>query len=374
MVTEPGGPPTASPFRPKVMVVGDYMWPWYQQACANALESLGCSVVRLGWFGEFWHWVSDHTEPVYNSFWRRLQFRLHAGPAVWRAEKSLLRAAGREKPDVVFFYNVTLFGPATVQKLKRLLPNAVLCQYSNDNPFSADARPGLWNKYLKSIPFFDVSFAFRSNNIDDYFRHGARRVELLRAYFIPEDEYPVPEAEVPDRFKCDVVFAGHYENDGRVEFLEAICDAGFKLNLFGGGWQAALGKLRPDSPLRNNYPVMPATGADYRYALCGAKVALCFLSTLNRDTYTRRNFQIPAMKVAMLSQHTGDLAALFREDVDACFFRNKREMLEKIKWLVGDDFIRNAIAESGYRKVRDDNHSVVGRMALFLSFIQGKSE
>ncbi len=348
------------------MIVGDYMWPWYQQACANALESLGCQVVRFGWFGDFSHWVADRTEPVYHSFWHRLQYRLRSGPVVWNVAMRLLQVANKEKPHVVFFYNVTIFGPSLVRKLKRLLPDALLCQYSNDNPFSADAKLGLWRHYLRSIPYFDVHFSFRHSNMEDLRYFGAHHVELLRAYFIPEDEYPVPYAEIPDRFRCDVVFAGHYEDDGRVEYLEAVCDAGFKLNLFGGGWQVALSKLRHNSPLRKKYPVMPATGADYRYALCGAKVALCFLSTLNRDTYTRRSFQIPAMKVTMLSQHSDDLVSLYRPDADACFFKSKDEMLAKLKWLVDNDDIRNDIAASGYQKVYDDKHSVAGRMEALL--------
>jgi hypothetical protein len=354
------------PSSPKVMMVGDFTWPWYQEACADGLETLGCRVVRFGWLGDFRHWVAGNTEPVYHSWWHRLQYRFGTGPVVWRISRRLLQVAGAEKPDAVFFYNVTLLGPRTVRKLRRLLPDATLCQYSNDNPFSEDAKTGWWRNYLKSIPLFDVSFAFRHDNIKDYYRFGARRVELLRAYFIPKDEYPVPEAEIPERFKCDVVFAGHYENDGRVEFLETICEAGFRLNLFGGGWQAARVRLRPDSPLHSHYPIMPATGANYRHALCGAKVALCFLSSLNRDTYTRRNFQIPAMKVAMLSQYTDDLASLFRPDVDACFFKDKAEMLAKIKWLVDDEGVRNAIAEAGYRRVWKDDHGVEGRMKILL--------
>lgn len=358
---------TTTPTELKIMLVGDYMWPWYQEACAKALESLGCLVIRFGWFDDFRHWVADHTEPVYHTFWHRLQYRLRSGPVVWKVSQRLLTVAEQENPGIIFFYNVTLLGSGTVQQLRRLLPQAVLCQYSNDNPFSAQAKPGLWRHYIKSIPCFDAHFAFRHSNIEDYRRAGARHVELLRAYFIPEDEYPVPEEQIPNRFKCDVVFAGHYEDDGRVEYLEAVSEAGFKLNLFGGGWQAALSKLRADSPLRKHYPIMPATGTDYRYALCGAKVALCFLSRLNHDTYTRRHFQIPAMRVTMLSQHTDDLTSLFRPDVDACFFKTKEEMLAKLSFLLVNETARKAIAASGYQKVYEDKHSVVERMEGWLN-------
>jgi hypothetical protein len=204
------------------------------------------------------------------------------------------------------------------------------------------------------------------SNIADYKRLGSKAAHLLRSYFIPNEDFPVPAEEIPEKFRCDVVFAGHFEDDGRVEMLEAICAAGFSLNLFGGGWDAALAKLKPESPLRAKYPISPVTNADYRYAICGAKVALCFLSTLNQDTYTRRNFQIPAMKVTMLSQFTDDLAALYKSDEEAVFFRSERELLEKLTKIIEDDRWRLSLAEAGYAKVYAGGHDVHSRMNQFL--------
>jgi hypothetical protein len=152
--------------------------------------------------------------------------------------------------------------------------------------------------------------------------------------------------------------------------LEAVCEAGYKLNLFGGGWDAALPKLRADSLLRSQYPISPATKADYRYAICGAKVALCFLSKLNSDTYTRRNFQIPAMKTAMLSERTDDLATIYEPDVEAMFFSNTDELLAKLRLLVSDSSLRDSIAEAGYRRTYADGHDVKSRMARWLKQVR----
>jgi len=350
----------------RILLVGDYMWPWYQDACADALEHQGCVVERFGWLDDFRHWRVGCSEPFYHSLWHRIQYRLRLGPAVWRVNRRLLQVARQFQPDIVWFYNVQLIAPGIVRAMRQALPDATFVQYANDNPFSAAARPGLWRNYLNSIPFFDMHFSYRQNNIADYRRLGAQSVQLLRAYFIPEVDHPEPQAGIPERFKCDVVFAGHYEDDGRVEMLESICDAGYKLNLFGGGWNAALPKLRADSPLRGGYPISPAVGVDYRYAICGAKVALCFLSAVNQDTYTTRSFQIPAMKVAMLSQYTDDLVTMFVPDVEAIFFRNQEELLTKLQTLIADVQRRAAIAEAGYARVYADGHDVRARMGAWL--------
>lgn len=352
---------------PTILLVGDYMWQWYQEACARALEQIGCQVVRFGWFSDFWRWIPGHTEPVYHSIYHRVQYRYQLGPIVHRINKRLLSIAAQIKPDIVWFYNVTLISPAIVRKMRELLPDTIFCQYSNDNPFSPLARSGLWRYCIESIPYFDIHFTYRHSNIADYYRFGAHRVELLRSYFIPEEDYPVSEEEIPERFKCDVVFVGHYEDDDRIEYLDAICRAGFNLNLFGSGWQGALAKLGIESPLRSQYPISPVFGADYRYAICGAKVALCFFSKINCDTYTRRSFQIPAMRVAMLSEYTDDMADLFHPDQEACYFRTSDELLGQLRHLSRDESFRNRVAAAGYQRVCADNHSVVGRMETWLN-------
>jgi hypothetical protein len=353
------------------LVVGDWQWPWYQEACAKALERIDCKVLRFGWNERFKHWVPGCTEPVFRSWWLRVQSRAQSGPAVWRLRRDLVQMAARGQPDVIFFYNVQIIDLSTVRALKVAAPGAVLCQYANDNPFSPRAVQGLWRNFLRSIPEFHVHFIYRQSNAGNFRQLGAREVHLLRSYFIPEEDFPVGSGERDPRFECDVVFAGHYEDDGRVEALESIMRAGYRLKIFGGGWAGALPRLAVDSPLRGFYPIAPVTGADYRQAICGAKVALCFLSALNCDTYTRRSFQIPAMGVAMLSQRTSDLTSLFAEEREACFFESADEMLQKLQRLTADGNYRQRVASAGRERVWRDEHHVTGRMKQFLGVVDG---
>jgi spore maturation protein CgeB len=352
-----------------VLLVGDYTWPWYQDACAKSLEKLDCKVTRFGWFRDFYYNKKGQSEPHFHSLFHRIQFRIKWGPVVWRVQRRLLECAKITQPDLVWFYNVQLISVKFVKHLKLSFPQAKFIQYANDNPFSPNANQGLWKNYLESTPYFDIHFSYRLSNFSDYVNLGSNSVNLLRSYFIPEVDFPTKLEEVPVRFRCDVVFAGHYENDGRAELLEAICDAGFKLNLFGGGWNRALSTLSANSPLRKYIPIRPVVGDDYRYAICGAKVALCILSTLNQDTYTRRNFQIPAMKVAMLSQYSDDLASLFESDKEAVFFNSKDELLIKLKQLLSDNDFRLSIADAGYYKVYSSGHSVEERMKYLLNIV-----
>jgi spore maturation protein CgeB len=347
--------------KPKIVIVGGWEWPWYQEASALGLEAAGWSVVRFGWREQF----TLSSGRRWRNLWVRLQQRVQEGPTVWRIRRNLVDVIFREQPDFVLFYNVQIVDAKTLIAARRAAPATFFCQYANDDPFSADRVVGMWRNFISSIPFFDAHFAYREQNVADFRRHGARSVNLLRSYFVPEDDFPVPPAARDARFMSDVVFAGHYEDDGRLAMLALIANAGHTIKLFGTGWNKPLSRLPRDYRLRSITPVCTAFGADYRQAICGATAALCFLSKRNRDTYTRRNFQIPAMRTVMISQFTDELDSMFIENEEALFFRSPHELLEKIKLVKETPALRERIAAAGYARVYADGHDVRSRMEAF---------
>lgn len=354
---------------PKILVAGTWMWPWYHEAFANALESLGCPVERFGFLEEFYRWEREGPEPIYKSTWAGLQNRLLSGPALRRINRRLLLTVQRFQPDVVWLHNCMHIYPDTVRELKRILPGSVMVQSANDNPFGDHVKPDIWRHFKRSIREFDVHFVYRHSNEADFRRMGARDVHLFRSYYIPREEYRVEPGPGEEVFRSDVIFAGHYEADGRLEALESIARTGCRLNLFGGGWGRARGMLSEDSPFRERFPVRVVVDEEYRKAISGAKIALCFLSKINRDTYTRRNFQIPAMKTFMLSEYSEDLASLFAEGEEAEYFRSREELLEKIDFYLRNELPRERIALKGHERLVKDGHDVTSRMRDFLRVV-----
>ena len=359
--------------RPDIIIVGHWMWPWHQEACARALTELGCRVERFSWLEDFYRWVPGQVEPVYKSFWARLQNRFLAGPAMAAINQRLIKTAVALNPAVIWFYNCTHIFPGTIRRLHQLLPRTVLAQYANDNPFGAHVKPDYWRHLKNSIPEFDVHFIFRPSNEPEFRQAGAKSVHLLRPYYLPWQDCRVNLQPEDERYRSDVVFAGHYELGGRLESLEAIAAAGYNLKLFGGGWMQSV-KLASSSPLWAQMPIQPVVGDDYRKTISGTKIALCFLSKINRDTCTRRNFEIPAMQTFMLAEYTDDLAGLFTEGVEAEFFRSRAEMMDKIKYYLGHDAQREQIARNGYQRVQRDGHDVLSRMQQFITVVAREIE
>src|SRR6185437_366300 len=272
-------------------------------------------------------------------------------------------------PEVVWFYNCMPVFPATLERLRKVIPACTLVQYANDDPFSA-WRINPWRHLLAGIPLHDIHFAFRHANLDQYRQRGARRVALLRSYYIAEENFPESLAAADGRFCSDVAFVGHFEEDGRFEAMAQLYRAKLRVNLFGLGWEAAL--LRQPRPQGMPESCVPVYGAEYRKAICGAKIALCFLSHLNHDTYTTRNFEIPAMGTFLLSAYSDDLSTLFQEGVEAEFFRDPGELLDKTLFYLRHEAARTRVAAAGRARVLRDGHEVADRMRQALAVIASR--
>jgi glycosyltransferase involved in cell wall biosynthesis len=293
------------------------------------------------------------------------------GLALLRLNRDLIEAATAERPDCIWVWRGTHILPDTLRKLKRKT-GAILVSYNNDDPFGPQVHGKgpwhhryLWWHYLSSIPEYDLHFVYRAINVREILQAGGKQAHVLMPYFIPDMHRPVElSSEEETQYGCDVVFAGHYERDGREQYLRALAQAGLEVRLFGGGtWtRSVLGDLA-------DYfgEIRPVSGDEYAKVLCGAKMCLCFLSRMNRDTYTRRCFEIPACGRLLLSERTDDLRRLFKEDEGAVYFSSPEELVEKALWLREHPEEIERIAHAGLRRVHADGHSVDNRMRQLLS-------
>lgn len=356
----------------KILIAGDWHSELHEEAAAIALNRLGHTVVRFPWHGYFNVTRPQHFFPL-GSSWMKLQNKFAVGPIVDRINEELASLVRESRADVLFLYRGTHIRQQTLMRIRRDNPRIMLVGYNNDDPFAPGQPFWLWRHFIACVPELDLVMAYRKHNIDEFRAAGARNIGLLRSWFVAEQNRPVELSSIQrEIFGCDVVFVGHYEPDGRLELLEQVVQNGFKLRLFGPGyeWDSILKRSRW---LRNHGPVNLVWGEDYNRAICGARLALCFLSKLNRDSYTRRCFEIPAAGRFLFSEYSEDLASLFSEGVEAEYFRSTSEFVDKLRHYLQNPLKLEAVALAGHRRVLADGHDVLSRMKSFVSLIEAVS-
>jgi spore maturation protein CgeB len=245
----------------------------------------------------------------------------------------------KSRYDVVFVDNGELVGRNVLSALRKVSP--IVINYNNDDPFGGRDK-NKWRLYLEAVPHYDLLAVVRPVNVSEAYALGARKV--LRV-FMAVDELDGPrEITSQDRlrFSHEVLFIGTWMPE-RGPFLQALLQAGVPLVIYGNDWHKAPEWSRLQAAWRG-----PAIyGDDYLKAIRLAKVSLGLLSKGNRDLHTTRTFEIPYCGGLLCAERTPEHLELYQEDVEAVYWGEVTECIEKCQKLLQDETRRNAIAEKG---------------------------
>jgi spore maturation protein CgeB len=332
----------------KILIVrGAFYQDIYEDAWCRALRFIGREVT-----------IFDSHSYCLPFIFGRLERRFLRGPGIARLKSTLLNYARRERPSVTLLYQGHYFDREFVSELSRW---TFVAGYHNDDPFGNRGSLRQYRLLLPALDAYSGFHVYRPVNVAEAFALGVKNVGLLMPYFLPWADFPRDLSLLARRqWEADVVFAGHAENDIRIDSLSSAVLAGYRVKLYGDS--SEWGRLLRNSIFDKLHPIYKVVGDDYRSALCGAKIAACFLSKWNRDVYTRRVFEIPACGVFMLAERTDALLELFREGVEAEYFSSAEEFVEKVGFYIRHDGLRSRIAQAGMLKVRSGGHSVIDRM------------
>jgi spore maturation protein CgeB len=347
----------------KIIIVAEWHGDIYGQAFYNSFKSLNHEVFKFSWKEYF---VSPNR---YYSALLKIQNKYTTGPVVWKINYDIVQQCKDIKPDLIFVYGGTHVYKRTLERLKQA-SNAKIYGYNNDDPFSKKYPKYFWRHFIKSIYSYDHIFAYRKKNIKDYEKINYTNVSILRSYYRKECNYYI-ENLPSNKYICDVAFIGHFENDGRDEIIKYLIESNVNIRLYGPEWSRS--KHYDYFVNYQKGSVIALHGEDYNLAINSAKIALVFLSKLNNDTYTRRCFEIPATKTMMMAEYTDDLNSMFKEGVEAEYFRNKEDLLGKIKYFLNNKERIDSIATNGYKRLLFDGHEVLDRCQEILKFFQKKN-
>lgn len=253
----------------------------------------------------------------------------------------LIQLARDIQPDVVWVDKGVVIAPRTLRCLRQLPSRTWLIHYNPDDPFGGFGNAG-WRTFIQAIPEYDVHIVPRRANVDEYQRQGARHVfQAMPAWGYAEDVHrPLPHtAEAVDAFGADVGFVGSFELE-RAQAMLQLARSGAQVRII-GPWPAEFLDIRM---LHTPRAVM---GHDYARALGSFKIALGFLRKNNRDQHTSRSIEIPACGVFMLAERSDEHLSLFEEGIEAEYFSNTDELIDKTRFYLANERARARIAAAG---------------------------
>ena len=241
--------------------------------------------------------------------------------------------------DVTFVDNGELIGRKVLNVLRKVSP--LIINYNNDDPFGARDKKK-WRLYLEAVPYYDLLAVVRPVNVPEAYARGAKKV--LQVY-MAVDELDGPREITPQdrlRFTHEILFIGTGMPE-RGPFLAALLKAGLPLAIYGNSWQKA-----PEWSILKSVWHGPAIyGDDYIKAIQLAKISLGLLSKGNRDLHTTRTFEISYCGGLFCAERTSEHLQLYEEDVEAVYWRDVTECIQKCQKLLANEELRRDIAEKG---------------------------
>lgn len=328
----------------KILFVGDTDYDMYVNAFYHASKDI--ENVESDLFS-----TSEEVNFVRTSVVDRVQKKLAFGQKVKLLNKKLINKVQNNYYDIIFFYSCRLIYPSTIKSCKKYCKK--INMYNNDNPFSKFYPKYYWRHYIKSLKYADLVYSYRQSNFSDYKKYN-KNVKLLRSYYIKERNYYIDDEKIS--INCpDVVFLGHVENDERISYIKALLDAGIEVGVTETEWKKVnfnsdkLVLLHDSHKLYNEY-------------LNKAKIALVFLSKINNDTYTRRCFEIPAVKTLMVAPINEDICSLYRLNEEFVGYANIDDFVKKVKIYLDYDNERNSMINKAYKRLIQDGHESKDRV------------
>lgn len=329
----------------KMIYVGSLtMTPDRDSGWIKGFEANGWNVIRL---------ASDVAESG-PALWRKIAQRLQVGSAHRNMRRQLVELCRAVRPAWVHFRLPLSFRRADITALQSM--GILVTEYFNDDPFSPRRLPGLHRRFLTTLSAYDAHFVYRAHNVQTFYDAAAKHVEHCPPA-LDSGRFVGMKTANNGEFEFDAAFIGHFEEDGRLEYMKALHSAGFSLAIHGSGW----GKAIKDGPLQHLYPAAPVFGARYGEIYARSRSGLCFFSTLNRDTWTERALEILAVGGVLVCQRTDEAMNHFRDGEEAFFFSSIDELIAICQLLKADPALRERVRKAGYARLLMGNHAIGDR-------------
>ena len=283
--------------------------------------------------------------------------RQHLGVRGFR--QKLFSVCSEFEPDVIVAVKAAWLDRASVEALRRG-GRTVLVNVLTDSPFNNLVAARGWSHALLA---YDICASTKSLLNPELEAFGCRQVTYLPFAYEPANHFP--EAPLSDaerqQFSCDVAFMGMQDPDRQV-YLERLAAAlpQLSFNLYGGGWER--------TPLARFARGM-AFGRDYRLAVAGARVVLTFPRWLNQDTISMRTFEVPAMGGFLLAARTASQTEMLQDGVDAAYFDDPDDLVEKVRYYVDHEDERAAIARAGHSRITTGANTYADRLRSLLQLV-----
>ncbi len=259
-------------------------------------------------------------------------------------------------PDLIFVIKGYEVLPETIDKIRDISRARIFC-FNSDDPFEITIKGTSNSNILDSIPFYDHYFTWSKVLLNILKQKGgARNVGYLPFGFDSFFHYPQTLSKhEADKYFSEITFVGSWDEE-REKWLKEL--SSFNLGIWGNSdW---LFKCS-DRWLRGRWKKKEMFAQDMSKVVGSSHVSLNILRLQNKGSHNMRTFEAHASQAFVISERSPEICELFKEDSEAVYFSDPKEMKDKVAYYLKADFLRKKIAFSGYKRCLKSSYSYLDR-------------
>jgi spore maturation protein CgeB len=336
---------------PRVMLVGRFSPGDLERSYQSAFQEVGCEVLAF-----------SITQAVdrncrLGALGRRFNMFVPVEPWIHKANREMVIAAEDFAPDVV-----VVFGQSPVRA-------GALAQMRARRDIRAvhvwqDAMTFMNPVVIGALPIYDLVASYSRSAVEWIHRLGAIRVEWVPLAADPHMHAPMDGGDGAS--VADVAFIGQWRPE-RAEAVEAILrempEADVKI--WGLDWTR---RARDNPALRRAWQGPGLYEQDMSRTIRSCKANLNIIDRTNFPAANMRFFELPCAGGFQISSACPEMDAQFRDRESVAYFRSTEELVETVRFALGDEPRRREIAESGHRLVLKE-HTYAHRVRQLIDLL-----
>lgn len=255
-----------------------------------------------------------------SSILNKIIFRLGISGFYKKMNRELMDYVDQLRPDVIWVFKGMEVLPEALQYFKE--KNIFLVNYNPDNPFIFSGRGSGNPNVTNSLSLYNLHLTYNLEVQAQFINKLKIPAEILPFGFdVSTETFEKCERE-PEIIKT--CFLGNPDKE-RAAFIQELASS-VPVDVYGTGW----GKFITHKNV-TLYP--PLYGDDGWQVLRKYRVQLNLMRIHNLDSHNMRTFEIPGIGGIMLAPATKEHLSYFKNGVEAFFFQNAQDCIEKIKYI-----------------------------------------
>ena len=264
---------------------------------------------------------------------------------ILKINEELVRFLSSNFFDLIFVVKGTYLLPETIDKIKNINHKMKIICFNPDDPFNEQSSNVL---IANSISHYDYYLMW-----SEKLRQNIQKKYHIKTIYLPfaVDAEIIYALENTTK-EITVSFIGNgdkYRNLWLTQ-LDNLVDKkipNLSFHIYGDRWQTF-------RAIRRHRQV---NGVKFLEIFNQTKINLNILRLQNKNSINMRTFEIPGTRSFMLHEYSEEAMEFFKPGIEAEYFKDSGELVDKIIFYLSHENARIKIAQEGYNRVLNSNYN-----------------